>query len=326
MKHRRSEVNAPTMDALASIFFSYKLAYIGKDNMETTANQVVKDLSRVFRKFLDDFGVRIEDGKICGLSNSVLLKWSEAMVDYGLAVTTRNKYIVLLNPFLKWAVNRGLLLVDTQPGQDAIYQVLKPARPPKEDAIPEYLRKRKHLTAEEARRFIEEMPGRDRLRNQAIVALFLASGFRAEELCSLNVGDVYGKERGLIYLKRKGGEWKYAEVCDFCYDYIEAYMKTRRDRNDMTAPLFLTNRGTRCNRKQLWKVMHDKEKKLGLASGLHVLRHTFNTEVSAQSSPEIARDLSNHKSLSITNRYIHTTHEQRREAVNRLSWADLSPK
>lgn len=312
------------LSGLSAILESYRLAYIGKENMATTAEQVVSDLRRILNRLIESYGVTVSDGRIHGVSGSVLLSWYESMVASGLAVTTRNKYVVLLNPFLRWAFNRGVLIADVQAGGDPIYAILKPARLPKEDAIPEHLRQRKFFTPQEARRFIEEMPGKQKQRDRAIVALFLASGFRAEELCSLNIGDISG-DRELIYLKRKGGEWKYAEVSPFCYAYIDEYLSTREDRNDMSAPLFLTSRGTRCNRKQLWKVLSEKEKALGLKSGLHILRHTFDTEVSSKSSPEIARDLSNHKSLAITNRYIHTTHEQRRDAVGRLSWADLSP-
>lgn len=309
-----------------SILSAYRVAYIGKGNMPRTADQVVTDIGRIFSALSAQYGVYVEDGVIVGVTGAVLQRWNEDMIRAGRAVTTRNKYIVLLNPFLRWAVNGGVVVTPLSPGQTPIYEVLTPSRLPKEDAVPESMRKRKYFTAEEARRLLEDMPGKERTRNQAIIALFLASGFRAEELCSLNIGDICGENRELVYLRRKGGEWKYAEIAPFCLEFIDRYLAERKDRDNPSAPLFLTNRGTRCNRKQVWKVISDKEKRLGLTSGLHILRHTFNTEVSMHSSPEIARDLSNHKSLAITSRYIHTSHEQRQDALSRLSWSDIKPE
>lgn len=308
------------------ILSAYRVAYIGKGNMARTADQVVTDIGRILSALSAQYGVHVEDGVIIGVTGAVLQRWNEGMIRSGRAVTTRNKYIVLLNPFLRWAVNGGAIVTPLSPGQTPIYEVLAPSRLPKEDSVPESMRKRKYFTAEEARRLLEDMPGKERTRNQAIIALFLASGFRAEELCSLNIGDVCGENRELVYLRRKGGEWKYAEIAPFCLEFIDRYLAERKDRDNPSAPLFLTNRGTRCNRKQVWKVISDKEKRLGLTSGLHILRHTFNTEVSMHSSPEIARDLSNHKSLAITSRYIHTSHEQRQDALSRLSWSDIKPE
>lgn len=313
------------MMELSSILEDYRISYIGRGNLERTADQVVSDIGRILCVLGEQYGVHTEGNVIVGLTGAVLQQWNEDMIRKGRAVTTRNKYIVLLNPFLRWAVNGNIIVTQMLPGQEPLYRVLSPSRLPKEDAIPESERKRKYFTADEARMLLEDMPCREKVRNQAIVALFLASGFRAEELCSLSIGDFRGDDRELIYLRRKGGEWKYAEISPFCLPYIDRYLATRKDANEPSAPLFLTKNGTRCNRKQLWKVISTAEKKLGLTTGLHILRHTFNTEVASHSRPEIARDLSNHKSLAITSRYIHTSHEERQDALSKLSWSDMTP-
>lgn len=304
----------------------YKTNYIGKENLETTANQVTEDLMRIMKTLHADYGVELEGGRLVGLTNKTLQAWYDEMVNEGRKVTTRNKYVALLNPFLRWLVNEEILLCDISSGKEPVYAVLKNRRLPKLDEVPEQDRKQKHFTPEQVQRLMSEMPGKNKVRDRAIIALFLASGLRAEELCSMTIGSIRNYDVGITYLRRKGGAWKYVEISEFAYAFIERYLETRPDRDDLSAPLFMTQKNQPVSPNQIWKMLHYKEKQLGLASGVHILRHTFNTEAASKSRPEVARDLSNHTSLAITSRYIHTTHEERAQAVNSLSWANMAPE
>lgn len=113
------------------------------------------------------------------------------------------------------------------------------------------------------------------LRNRAVVALFLYSGIRVSELCSLTIESVRKHGRGLIYCKRKGGAWKDVEVAEPFYPYLEAYLATRTDRFNMDAPLFATNRGGFMDRKLIYLTLAPVQKELGIATGSHALRHTY---------------------------------------------------
>lgn len=160
------------------------------------------------------------------------------------------------------------------------------------------------------------------LRNRAIVALFLYSGIRVSELCSLTIGSVRKHGRGLIYCRRKGGQWKDVEVADPFYRYLEDYLDTRTDRFDMNAPLFKTNRGGFMERKLIYQTLAPVQRELGIATGSHALRHTYISEIDKIGGPTIARDLANHSSLKITNKYDHSTRDQRQAVLDRLNWAE----
>ena len=54
--------------------------------------------------------------------------------------------------------------------------------------------------------------------------------------------------------------------------------------------------------------------------GCHAFRHTFVSAVEKKGGSAVARDLANHKSLVITNRYDHSTAGQRRQAVDALNY------
>ena len=74
------------------------------------------------------------------------------------------------------------------------------------------------------------------------------------------------------------------------------------------------------------RIQHtEKEKKLGMQTGVHILRHSFVSNIEKNAGAGAARDLANHKSLAITNRYDHTSPQDRREAVGKLDWGALHP-
>lgn len=287
---------------------------------ESTVAHHATVLERIFRQMSDSFGIDMREDAIVGLNGAVLQRWMN-MVKQNLKPTTVNGYVVTLNPFLRWAHT-------IYPDAIADFSgVLHCMRLPDPDKIPlEDRPKEKYYSDEEITRLLA-VPKRDtaqKKRDRAVIALFLGSGLRVSELCSLNIGDIDGCERGTVYVRRKGGAWKNVNVADFAYPYIEAYLRTRKDRKDKNAPLFMTSHGQRCSGTQMYKAMRTKQNKAGVsdskARGSHTFRHTFISEVEKIGGGAVARDLANHKSLVITNRYDHSTEGQRRDAVNALHW------
>lgn len=298
----------------------YRVAYIGRGNMESTAEQAVYKLSLILKRLNKNYGVQFEEGGFKGLSAPVLLRWYASMTSDGLEMSTRNNYVTLLNPFLSWATDMEYIVPEL--GKKPVYNVLSVGKLPKEDSIPEEERTVKAFIPEQVKMLMTQMTGRNKVRDRAIIALLVASGLRVSELCSLNLSSVLDQPRGTIYLRRKGGSWKHTEIADFCYKYIEEYLSTR-DLSDHDAPLFLTKYGCRCNRKQIWEVIAEKEKSLGLKTGVHILRHTTLSNVEKKGGASVARDIANHSSFAMTNKYSHTTAEERASAINQLDWNDL---
>ena len=101
-------------------------------------------------------------------------------------------------------------------------------------------------------------------------------------------------------------------------------VESRDDRNNPSAPLFITLNGTPCNRQQLYYSLRNRQKKVTggdeMQFGCHAFRHTFVSSVEKIGGGAVARDLANHKSLTITNRYDHSTAGQRRSAVDALRY------
>ena len=278
-------------------------------------------ISRALDQMSETFGVKVADRNISGLSGEVLQRWVNGMKKRGLKPATINLYIAAINPFLRWAHTM------TSGGECVPYLkaelggVLKALKLPDPDKIPPEQRlKTKYYSNEEVEELLNVKGSHNKLRDQAIIALTLGSGLRVSELCSLTIGSVLDRPQGTVFVRRKGGAWKEAEVADFAYEYIRKYLETR-DCSDHSAPLFTTREGLPCNRVQVYKSLSHIQKRMDVATGPHALRHTFISAAEKTGGGAVARDLANHKSLVITNRYDHSNREQRTAAVNSLPWA-----
>lgn len=271
-------------------------------------NTILDDLIRNYR-------VTFTDSKISGLTGPVLQQWYNDFI-VSRKPSTINNYLAFFRPFMEWAYDMEYVDRDFR-------RILKSAKVQSVETLPEWERpKEKYLSHEEARLLLNtQQDGVNAARNRAIIALFLYSGIRVSELCSLTVGSVTQSPEGLIYCKRKGGCWKYVEVAFPFYDYLSEYfLSSGRTYENVDEPLFLTTTGKALNRRLIYLTLAPVQKKLGIATGSHALRHTYISEVDKIGGPTIARDLANHSSLKITNRYDHTSREQRLEVLNKLSW------
>lgn len=284
---------------------------------ETSAAHHLEVLERIFRQ-MESYGVSMREESIDGLSGAAVQRWYNG-IKKNLKPATLNNYVVTLNPFFRWAHT-------IYPDIPDLSNVLHTVRLPSYDQIPDEEKpKEKYYTDEEIAELLR-IPKYDsplKKRDRAIIAMFVGTGLRVSELCQLTVGSFRNYKHGYVRVRRKGGAIKDVDVADFVYQYVETYLETRQDAAD-TDPLFVTIHGEPCNRNQLYHSMKNRQKKVvqedNRQCGNHVFRHKFVSDVEKIGGAAVARDLANHKSLVITNRYDHSTAEQRHNAVNGLRW------
>lgn len=282
------------------------------DKQPSTREQAVEKISRVLEELEQGYGVTVGEESVCGLTPLVMSDWQGARAAKSKPATV-NCYVAMMKPFLRWLEEVGITPQDCS-------RPLRFLKIPNADELPEEERpKDKYLTHEQVEQLLSCPAGYNAKRDRAIMALILYSGLRSEEVSSLNIGDVL-KKRGELVVKRKGGHYKTVYVADDWYPYIADYLATRRDKDNPNAPLFTTSHGNRCTASRIYYALSFKQDKLGLATGGHALRHTFVSEVEKLAGAGVARDLANHSSLVVTNRYTHTTKEQLRQAVGGLNW------
>ncbi len=271
--------------------------------------------------FLDDltahYGVVVNADLIERLNGEVLQTWYNTFMR-DKKPATANNYVAFINPFLRWAYAIGYIAID-------LSHLLHTVKVPTAESLPEWERpKEKLLSHDEVAKLIEEAGETGfKERNQAIIALFVYSGIRVDELCSLTIGAITRKQRGLIHCRRKGGAWKDVEVASAFYPYLEKYLMTRTDTDDYDAPLFASKSGKPMTRSAVYAMLRPLQDKLGCFTGSHALRHTYISEVEKIGGVAVARDLANHKSIRITNRYDHSSMEERRKCIESLDWTPV---
>ena len=233
---------------------------------------------------------------------------------------TRNNYVVSLHRFFEYLARLKKVSEDAS-------RVLRCVKDKKARQKLAKAQEKVYSTEQIAALLDRLENGSDRLtdyRDLAIIALILGSGMRASEACNLNISQLRDIQDGVVCCKRKGGEMSEVNVASFVYPHGQRYLLLR-GKCAPDAPLFVSQKGNRMTRNALWKSFASKQRELGLDTGVHRFRHTFLSDVDHHSngSAALARDLGGHSSVAITNNYLHTTPEERRAAVDSMSYASM---
>ena len=250
----------------------------------------------------------------------ILSEYYQELYVRGLSVPTRNNYVVILHRFFDYMAQLRVVKEDAS-------KVLRCVKDKKQRQKLAEAQEKVYTTEQIAALLNRLENGSERLtdyRDLAIIALILGSGMRASEACNLNICQLSDIQNGIVWCKRKGGEMSEVNIASFVYPHVQRYLLLR-GKCAPDAPLFISQKGNRMTRNSLWKSFASKQRELGLNTGVHLFRHTFLSDVDHHSngSAALARDLGGHSSVAITNNYLHTTVEERKAAVNNMSYGNI---
>lgn len=272
-----------------------------------TVSAYAFDLSK-FSAFADrEIG---EEWKIKDVDPNVVKAYIQYMADKGNAPITRGRKLATLKSFFKYMLSQGKIK------SDPVSQIRMPKR---RDGEPSYLSGEEYgrllkTVKKNATRYFKE-------RDMAMVTMLLGMGLRLSELVGLNVRDI-DFDNSSIKITRKGGRERILPASDDVIIAIQRYLKTREDVFPQ-APLFLSKRGRRISNASVWhlvgKYMHQAQIEKNKLSP-HTLRHTFATLLLKQGENILTiKQLLSHRSLRTTERYLHVSNEDLKDAVGKIS-------
>lgn len=232
---------------------------------------------------------------------------------HGLSASTINLYITVIKLFFSYLLQAGYLSHDPS-------GILRKVKVVVDDSPMEAENDTRAYTDRQVLKLMRSIKGNLAERDKAIVAMLSGSGLRASELCSLTIRQWNSMQNSHIYVKRKGGAMRWVAVASYVPAYVADYLEGRTDITE-DDPLFATVSGNRLSRQDLYRALERRQVKAGLQRGVHIFRHTFLTGTSKVSNDKIAQSLANHSNASTTQRYIHSTAEERLAAVDNTSWA-----
>jgi integrase/recombinase XerD len=152
-------------------------------------------------------------------------------------------------------------------------------------------------------------------RDRALLELMYASGLRASETISLEVGDV-DLEEGVLRARGKGSKERVVPVGDKAIAAIRVYLRSGRPalvRNHEEPKLFLNFRGGPLTRQGLYKIVLRHAETAGLKGKMspHTLRHSFATHLlSGGCDLRSVQEMLGHADLSTTQLYTHLSGEE----------------
>ncbi len=219
--------------------------------------------------------------------------------------TTRSRKISTLKGFFKYLNKKAI--VENNPTEYLEAPKLK-------KRLPVY------LNVQESVGLLENIDGKNQVRDFAIITIFLNCGLRLSELVGMNLNDISGSVLRVI---GKGNKERLIHLNQSCIDALVEYLKIRP--NDLTDPdakkaVFISRNGRRISRRMV-EILVDKHlQKSGLDKRIyspHKLRHTAATLMHQEGvDVRVLQEILGHANLGTTQIYTHLSNKEISDALN----------
>ncbi|MBE7048362.1 MAG: tyrosine recombinase XerC [Ruminococcaceae bacterium] len=231
---------------------------------------------------------------------------------------SRARKVAALRSFFKYLHVKAKLISDN------------PAKDLDSPKIPKSLPK--YLTLSESLDLLEHIDGHDKLRDYAIITLFLNCGMRLSELASINLKDIRDNKLTVI---GKGNKERVIYLNQACIKAIDNYIKNERPQEGLKSPhqhaLFISRHKQRLSVKTIQHLVKKHLKAAGLDEtkfSVHKLRHTAATLMYQHGHVDVRvlQEILGHTNLATTQIYTHLDSEQLRSAVDSNPLAEVKEK
>lgn len=238
---------------------------------------------------------------------------SDLILEKDNSPSTRNRKLYSLRSFFKFLIKYEFIKSDPTGTLEASKTRTR--------AEPIYLR------TEQARRYITAIKTSEKInkiRDLAIVKLFLYAGLRISELVNLDLEDVDYVDKSIKFFG-KGDKERYlplhVDVIKAIIEYLPERNKITPRNDDATKALFLSRHGNRICARTVQLFIKEYARKAGLKNAEkitpHKLRHTFATILYRETKDiKILQELLGHADISTTQIYTHTDNERKKEAID----------
>jgi site-specific recombinase XerD len=160
-----------------------------------------------------------------------------------------------------------------------------------------------------------------KIRDTAILMLFLGTGIRNSELVGLNNQDINFKDNSFIVTRKGGGKsilYFDDEVASALKRYLDYKEQLSKKSNEQSAPLFLSSQGTRITVRAVENLVKKYAKIVSPLKKIspHKLRSTYGTQLYRQTGDiYIVADVLGHKDVNTTRKHYAAISEDNRKAV-----------
>jgi len=229
---------------------------------------------------------------------------------------SRARKVASLRAFFKY-LNVKAKIIDDNPAKD-----LDSPKIPK--SLPKY------LSLDESKTLLKCIDGNDKLRDYAIITIFLNCGLRLSELAGININSI--KDDKLVVIG-KGNKERTIYLNKACIDAINNYIENERPKDGIKSTdknaLFISRNKQRISVKTIQYLVKKHLNAAGLDTtkySVHKLRHTAATLMYRYGNVDVRvlQEILGHTNLSTTQIYTHLDDEQLRKAAGNNPLADFN--
>lgn len=193
--------------------------------------------------------------------------------------------------------------------------------PKRQQSLPKFLSLEESLLLLNAVK--NDTESQSRIRDYAIITLFLNCGMRVSELVGIDLNDVDRQLRSMT-VTGKGNKQRIVYLNDACRDALSSYLEERLSEKYQTVnspALFLSKREQRISVKTVQWMVYKYLDLAGLESkhySVHKLRHTAATLMyqSGNVDVRVLKDILGHEQLNTTQIYTHVSNRSMEEAMS----------
>jgi len=200
--------------------------------------------------------------------------------------------------------------------------ILELERPRLQKRLPVY------LTLEESVQLLNSIEGRNKVRDYAMITLFLNCGLRLSELTNIKKTDIKGDTLKVV---GKGNKERTIYLNEASQAALKQYLEIRKQKNGQDVPyLFLSEQNNQISNRA---VQHAVKKHIRAAKlddskiSVHKLRHTSATLMYQYSDTDIRalQQILGHENIATTEIYTHIDDARLRDAVALNPLAHIKP-
>lgn len=303
------------MDYLAAVNNFRKYLAVEKGYSPLTIKEYTHDLRLLYKYLIEKFDYN-KEFKVEGIDKFEIAEFlgDIILVDDNSPVT-RNRKLYSIRSFFKYLAKNDVLKNNPTLSIEASKTEIR--------SEPIYMK------LDDARRYIEAISNYNsinRVRDLAIVKLFLYAGLRVSELVNLDIENIDFENKSIKFFG-KGNKERILPLHDDVIEVIDDYLKERdsitiKYKKDEDA-LFISRHGRRISIRSIQMLVKKYAKAAGIKNSSkitpHKLRHTFASLLYYQTKDiKILQELLGHSNISTTQIYTHTDIEQKKQAINEL--------
>lgn len=276
--------------------------FLSKNLSQGTIRQYYFDLMKYVKYFALFKSINFDITEIKRITSQDLFNYLFTTTK-DLKASTRARKIASLKSFYKWMYVKEKIL------DENITETLDSPKIGKHQPL--------FLTLEECEKLLSVIDGEFKERDLAILHIFLLTGVRLSELCSINFNDI---KEGVLKINGKGNKDRSIPLSNTVIESIDVYSKVRIIPKVDKDALFTSKMKRRISPSMVEKLVNQYiyKARLDKKYSCHKLRHSFGTISYQYGNHDIRalQELMGHESISTTEIYTHIKQDQLKDMID----------